>query len=541
MLGSKNSLKRTEARDKYIADRRTAGAGNVLAASALRAEQVVRLALGRSALEKRVKMKNVRKYFSRVSLLITTLGVVAIQNTGFTQNKADKIDELVCRYAEYGYLNGVVLVAEKGTIIYKKAFGLANMEWEIPNAVDTKFRIYSMTKQFTAMLVMQLVEEGKIKLEHTISEYLPYYRKDIGNRVTIHQLLTHTHGITEPSDDMLPIFISEPIEDAIKTYFNQDLEFQPGSNFEYSGLGGYVTIGAILEKVMGKKYESLLKERILEPLNMKNTAYLNYHTIIENRASDYRDMYKGMIHRIQPYPVHANGASSIVSTVDDLFLWDQALYSEKLISRIYRDLLFTPHAMPESRSYQYGYGWYIEDFNIGGQKKRIILHTGGSVCIIFRDVENRHTVIILNNVRSISKREEICIHVMNILYDHPYTLPKKPIRNFLLKTILEKNVNSAIKQYYDLKSRFSQIYDFEEAELNFLGYRLLGLNKIEEAIEIFKLNTEAFPTSSEVYDGLGEAYMVQGNKKLAIKNYKKSLELNPGNTKAIELLKKLEK
>ena len=486
-------------------------------------------------------MKNVRNYFLLKSILIATLNIVVIQNSGFTQDKSEKIDELVCLYAEYGYFNGAVLVAEKGNIIYKEAFGHANMEWDIPNTVDTKFRIYSMTKQFTAMLVMQLVEDGKIKLEHTISKYLPYYRKDIGNSVTIHQLLTHTHGITEPSDDMLPIIISEPIEEAIKTYFSQDQEFQPGSEFNYSGLGGYVTIGTILEKVTGKTYESLLKERILEPLNMKNTFYLNYHSIIKNRASDYRNMYKGMIHRIQPYPVHANGASSIISTVDDLFLWDHALYSEKLISRKYRDFLFRPHAIPESRSYQYGYGWYIEDYNIGGQKKRIILHTGGSVCIIFRDVENFNTVILLKNVRSIIKRDEICVNIMNILYDYPYTLPKKPIRDFLLKTILEKNVESAIVQYQDLKKNFSQTYNFEETELNFLGYRLLELNKIDEAIEIFKLNSESYPTSFNVYENLGEAYMKQGNNKLAIKNYKKSLDLNPGNTNAIYMLKRLEK
>jgi CubicO group peptidase (beta-lactamase class C family) len=398
-----------------------------------------------------------------------------------------------------------------------------------------------MTKQFTAMLVMQLVEEGKIKLEQTISDYLPYYRKDIGKQITIHQLLTHTHGITELPDDMLPIFISEPIEDAIKTYFSQDLEFPPGSEFQYSGLGGYVILGAILEKVTGKTYETLLTERILKPLNMKNTVYLNYHTIIKNRASDYRDMYKGMIHRIQPYPVHANGASSIVTTVDDLSLWDQALYSEKLTSRKYLDLIFTPHVKPESRPYQYGYGWYIEDFDLGGLKKRVLLHTGGSVCIIVRDVDERHTVILLQNVRSLSNREEICADVMKILYDRPYALPKKPIRVPLLKTILEKNVESAIAQYNDLKNRFSQIYNLEELELNFLGYRLLELDKIEDAIEIFKLNTQAFPASSRVYENLGEAYMKQGNHKLAIENYKKSLDLNPGNTSVIDMLKRLEK
>ena len=112
--------------------------------------------------------------------------------------KAAKIDELLKRYHDYGYLNGVVLVADNGNIIYKKAFGLANMELDVPLQINTKFNIYSCSKQFTAAAVMQLVEQGKIKLQGKISDYLPNYPKEVGEKITIHQLLTHTHGIPDP-------------------------------------------------------------------------------------------------------------------------------------------------------------------------------------------------------------------------------------------------------------------------------------------------------------------------------------------------------
>lgn len=111
------------------------------------------------------------------------------------KRQGKKIDELLNKYHEYSQLNGSVLVAENGKVVYKKGFGFANFEWEISNQPDTKFRLASVTKQFTAMLVLQLVEEGKLKLEGKLFDYLPYYRKDVGEQVTIHQLLNHTSGI----------------------------------------------------------------------------------------------------------------------------------------------------------------------------------------------------------------------------------------------------------------------------------------------------------------------------------------------------------
>lgn len=329
---------------------------------------------------------------------VILMSLVFISSSLFAQNKVLKIDNLVQEYVENGELHGAVLVAEDGSVIYKKAFGLANMEWDIPNQTDSRFRIYSMSKQFTAMLIMQLVEKGKIKLEESISKYLPYYQKDVGDKVTVHHLLTHTHGIAEGYDRLPPFLVSEPTRELVEKYFSNDLDFQPGSHFRYSGLLGYILLGAIIESVTGISYEEVLKANILDPLKMVNTTYLNYHKIIKNRADDYSRTDTGLEHRIQAYPVHADGASGIVSTVDDLFKWDQALYSDQLISKKYKEILFTPHV--QSRVPAYGYGWYIYDLDIGGKNKTIFFHTGGLSCIIFRSVEDRRTVILLNNIRS---------------------------------------------------------------------------------------------------------------------------------------------
>src|SRR5687767_8174973 len=176
-----------------------------------------------------------------LSLIVITLLTIS---TALAQDKAQKIDELLKTYYDYGQFNGSVLVAEGGKVIYKKGFGMANFEWEIPNSADTKFRIGSVTKQFTAALVLQLVEEGKIKLDGKITDYLPDYRKETGDKVTVHHLLNHTSGI--PSYTGLPGFFANEsrnpyaVKDFVKKFASGDFEFEPGTKFSYNNSGYFL-------------------------------------------------------------------------------------------------------------------------------------------------------------------------------------------------------------------------------------------------------------------------------------------------------------
>jgi len=320
-------------------------------------------------------------------------------SSGFSQEQDSLVQEVVNKYAASGDINGAVLIAEDGKEIFSAAFGTANYEWKLPNKVDTKFRIYSMSKQFTAMLVMQLVQAGKIDLQKTISDYLPYYRIDTGNKISIHQLLTHTHGIAEGYDKLPPFLITNQTKDLIRMYFSNKLDFEPGSEFRYSGLLGYTILAALIEEVTGRPYKEVLQEKILSPLGMSNSVYLDYRRLITNKASDYTRNGQEIEHRIQAYHVNAQGASCLVSTVRDLLLWDQALYSDELLVEEYKNLIFTLH-VKQHAPYYYGYGWYLADVEIGGETKRIQYHTGGGTSIIFRSVSDKHTVIMLNNFRS---------------------------------------------------------------------------------------------------------------------------------------------
>ena len=476
-----------------------------------------------------------------ISVLILTILILFVsQNYTLAQTKSQKIDELMSLYHQYGQFNGSVLVAESGKVIFKKGYGFANMEWNISNDPETKFRLGSITKQFTSMLIMQLVENGKIKLDDKLSDHLPYYSKDIGEKVTIHHLLTHTSGI--PSYTGLPGFFQDvsrdpyEVEEFIKKYCSGDLEFEPGSKYRYNN-SGYFLLGAIIEKVTGKTYEQALKENILDPLNMKSTGYDRHDPILPKRATGYEKNFDGFTNAPYLDMSLPYSAGSLYSTVEDLYLWDQALYTEKLLSQKSKDIMFTPFLS------NYAYGWGVRKIALEGSKDSLttISHGGGINgfnTLIVRLIDDKHLIILLNNTGG-TNLGEMSNGIRNILYDKPFDLPKKSLAEVLYKTINEKGIDAAIKKYPGLK-KDTDSYNLNERKMNNLGYLFLRRKKIKEAVEIFKLNVEAFPESSNTYDSLGEAYMKNGDKELAIKNYKRSLELDPNSTNAVNMLKKLE-
>ena len=455
--------------------------------------------------------------------------------------KAAKIEEMLSLAHKYRQFNGSALVVENGKVIYRAAFGMANMEWGIVNTPETKFRLGSITKQFTSMLTLQLVEQGKIKLDGKITDYLPDYRKDIGDKVTIHHLLTHTSGI--PSYTGQPGFLENvsrnpyAVADFVKKYTSGDLLFEPGSKFAYNN-SGYFLLGAIIERVTGKPYEQVLKENILDPVGMKNTGYDHHETIIQKRAAGYTKTLDGYTNAAYLDMSIPYAAGSMYSTVDDLFLWDQALYTDKLISAQSKALMYKPFLE------NYAYGWVVTNASFKQNEKPVpmIVHGGGIngfATNITRFPNERNLIVILDNTGQITQR--LSDVVAKILYDQPYEPLKMSIAEVLNKTIREKGVEAGIAQYRELKTKQSATYDFAENQLNTLGYQLMGSGKTKEAVEIFKLNVEAYPKEANPYDSLGEAYMNLNERDLAIINYKKSLELDPGNKNAVEMLKKLEK
>lgn len=479
-------------------------------------------------------------------LLLACLLIVVGQQKALAQNgsrakeHAAKIQVMLAQANKYRLFNGSAIVAENGKVIYKGGFGMANMEWGIPNTPETKFRLGSITKQFTAMLILQLVEQGKVKLEAKISDYLPDYRKDIGEKVTVHQLLTHTSGI--PSYTGLPNFFQDvsrnpyKVDDFVKKYASGDLEFEPGSKFSYNN-SGYFLLGAIIEHVTGKPYEQVLKERIFEPVGMKNTGYDHYDTILPKRAAGYSKTTDGYTNAAYLDMSIPYAAGSLYSTVEDLFLWDQALYTNSLLSEQSKTLMYKPFLQ------DYAYGWVVRNasFKENNLPVQVISHGGGIngfATNISRYPNQRNLIVLLDNTGQATSG--LAETIGKILYNQPFDMPKMPLVAKLDKTIREQGIEAGIAEYRDLKVKQFDMYDFSESQLNDLGYLLLRSGKRQEAVEIFKLNVEAYPKGFNTYDSLAEAYAATDQRDLAIANYKKSIELNPENKSAVDGLKRLE-
>ena len=459
----------------------------------------------------------------------------------FPQSKADKIDQLLRKYVAYNAFNGAALVAENGKVIFKKGYGYANFEWDIPNAPDTKFRLGSITKQFTSMLIMQLVQEGKLRLDEKVSEVLSDYPKEQGEKITIHDLLTHTSGIPNYTD--FPGYPTEimkntfsPLE-LVKLFENKPLEFKPGSKFSYSN-SGYILLGYIIEKVTGKPYEEVLRENIFNPLGMKNSGYDHNIEIIPKRAYGYNHFAlevqnANYIDMTVPF-----SAGALYSTVEDLYKWDQALYTNKILSKENIKKLFGKY-IPAFGGMYYGYGWAVTKISNGhGDSVNVVAHGGavnGFNSLIERFTDDKNLIVLLNNTGA-TDLQDIAKHIEKILYNEKYEMPEEPIVIKFARKISDDGVDNAIKYIKNLSPEESK--KLNERDINNLGYSLLNTGQTKEAIKIFKLNIDKY-NSANSYDSYAEALMKDGQTEAAIENYKKSLEMNPGNSNAVEMLKQM--
>ena len=471
------------------------------------------------------------------------LFLVLTNNMGLAQTKIEQIDELLSTYEEYGQFNGSVLVSEEGKVLYKKGFGMANMEWGIPNQPNTKHRLGSITKQFTAMLVLQLVAEGKLDLQTSITTYLPDYPKASGDKITCHHLLTHTSGI--PNYTSFPNFMENESrtpytpEEFLEKFAHKALEFTPGENFNYSN-SGYFLLGVIIEKLSGKTYEQMLQEKIFIPLDMKDSGYDNHAVILKNRATGYEKQGNNYVNSAYLDMTIPYAAGSMYSTVEDLFKWDQALYTTKILPQEYLNMYFEPQISAWS-NFNYAYGWMVGYNKIGNSTDSIytIGHGGGIngfSTYITRTTSNKSSIIILNNTGG-APLNDMTEAILAIIHGKGYDMPKQSVADVVLAVIENKGIDEGISRFNEIKA--SKDHRLLEGEMNAIGYVLMRSDRLDEANKIFHLILEEFPSSSNAYDSYAESLMQLGENELAIKNYLKSVELNPDNQNGITALKKL--
>jgi CubicO group peptidase (beta-lactamase class C family) len=474
---------------------------------------------------------------------------------GYREPDPDRIaalEQLCQATAETGLFSGAVLVAEKGEVIYQEAFGLANREWNVANTTDTKFRLASVSKQFCTMVVMQLVAEGRVKLDDKITDHLSYYRKDTGDRITIHHLMAHQSGIkdyTASYDYRGSISrLSFDKDEFIQEHCSGDLLHEPGTIYSYCN-AGYSILGRIIEKVTRKTFEQNVKERIFEPLGMDDSGYDRNKSILEKRASGYTRGSFGFSNADYIDMDSSPGAAgALYSTVEDMFLWDRALTTDKLLSKKYRDLLFTPNGdVPEVKAAggrsksRYGYGWQIYTRTHPITKRRIKVFNHGGAINGFRAMEDRLPeedafVIVLCNQGDSPGSSEVWNAVVNlsselihIVAGQPFKLPgKAPVsQDQRMYEMVKRDGVDATIEWFKTKGKKAAWGGTTMA----LAEQLIADGQIDEGLRFMELEIELSPGKVWLLRKTAEACLNNGRPAKALAMTKLGLKLKPDDEK----------
>lgn len=284
--------------------------------------------------------------------------------TIYAQNLDAKIDSLISNvFKDENGPGGVILVSQNSKPIYHKAFGMSNIELDIPMQTTQVFQLGSMTKQFTAIAILMLEEQGKLNVKDALAKYIPDYPN--GEKITLHQLLTHTSGIKDYTKMPAIADIDEKDlkpKELIDFFKNEPVDFEPGEKFVYNN-SGYAILGYIIELASGETYEHYIKKYIFDKIGMHNSRYANEIAIVKNRAYGYRQkdniyINKNKISFNIPY-----AAGALMSTTKDLLIWQNALNNNLLLKKSSILKAFTKYKLNNGDELTYGYGWHLKDIN----------------------------------------------------------------------------------------------------------------------------------------------------------------------------------
>lgn len=433
-----------------------------------------------------------------------------------------------------------IAVIRNGKLAWHQNFGVMNAETKQPVSDDTIFEAASLTKPLFAYAVMKLVVEGKLDLDAPLSKYLsePYVPDDEqANKITARLVLSHRTGL--PNE--------------VQRGQTPKLYYTPGERFSYSG-EGFLYLQKVVEKIAGEPLETFARKTVFEPLGMKDSSFVWQERYERSKANGHKP--SGQIGQIRK-PSVAKGYATLHTTILDYAKFVAAVLNKTGLKKGTLEQMLKPQVQVDeacvnclnrepanlSRTISWGLGWGLEQTEKGqafwqwgdnnSEFHNFVMAYPGEkkALVVFTNSGNGHSII-----------PEIVSQVLGD--DHPvfswvkYEPYNSPAKTFL-RDILSRG-DAAIREYRESLLKNASAMALDENQINYIGYMLLGKKRIQEAIEIFKMNVENYPLSANTYDSLGEAYMISGDKEMAIKNYKKSLDLNPDNTNAAQMLKRLQ-
>lgn len=466
----------------------------------------------------------------------------------FVRELDEKIPQLL---NDFNVPGTAIAIIENGEVILKKGYGFADVKNEKKVTTSTGFNIGSISKTVAAWGVMKLVQEGKIDLDEPAEKYLTRWQlpdsEFDANGVTVRRLLSHTAGLSlhgypgwSPQDE-LPT-IEESLNGKNNGPGRVELIMQPGTRWKYSG-GGFTILQLIVEEVTGQKFEDYMQTEILIPLGMNNSSYSIDEKILKASSKEH-DQF-GEVIDFELFTAQA--AAGLHTTIEDFTKFAMAsLYDndnnrqQVLSSSTIKDMM---KPAPASNG-RYGLGYGLD--SIQGTSVTLRGHGGANTgwhAYFKVDPDKNDGFIMVTNGGAGHNiyRQIFCDWVK---WKNQVSMGNRceiriPIANKLKQIIEKEGVSNLADKYVELKTEEQRNYNFSENQLNNLGYYYLNKNENDIAIAIFKINVDAFPNSSNVYDSYGEALLKKGKSEEAIENYKKSVELNPGNENGIKVLNEL--
>jgi CubicO group peptidase (beta-lactamase class C family) len=481
-----------------------------------------------------------------IVLLTLTSGFVTAQES--PNQIEEKVDPLIQQVMKSYDLPGLaVAIVKDNKIVYAKGFGVKNLKTKEPITTKSLFHMASVSKPFSATAIMQFVEQGKVKLDDPVVKYLPYFKinDERYKAITIRQMLSHISGMPDVRDYQWdkPEYDEGAAERYVRSLNDRELIAAPGERFSYSNMA-FEVLGDLIAKVSGMSFEDYVKTNILNPLDMKESTFLKKKVSPELATTPHVMQLSTDVSDIYPYHRAHAPSSTLHSNVLEMCNWAVAnmnkgtFKGKDILKSESYDVLWEPAKLNNGKTAQVGLSWFLRKY----REIETVFHSGGDVgyrTFFIMMPEKKTAGVVLSNC-DFAPTGNIAISALFLTLGlEPPPLPRSPIRAVIGNIIAEKGVDAGIKRYLELKENQPKSYSFDPGQLNRLGYHLINLERIEDAIKIFKLNIEAHPKVANCYDSLGEAYMTKGDKENAIKYYEKALELDPKMGTAIEALKKL--
>jgi len=488
------------------------------------------------------------------NLLIFVL-FLFIATPGKAQTEINRLDTFFNALNADGKINGNVLVAEHGKVIFSRSFGYADITAQQKNTDQTRFNLASASKPFTAVAIFVLLEKGKLRLDDKVSNYLTGFPFQ---EITIRHLLSHTSGLPNTEELFTPllkrdsghIVTNADVIPELKSY-GKPLHFIPGEKYEY-GNTEYSLLALIIEKIGKKPFATFLQQQVFDKVGMQHTSVQG-----SNQALQAIRYIKPFVYSNEVKPVNQvadlrkwtynwaglTGQGNIISTTGDMLLFDQALYSGKLLKKSSLDQMFTPvklnnGTVPYFRAgideAAYGLGWFIYKDTTNG---KIVWHSGGIPgmnTFFLRNLNKKQLIVTMDNTQNATIAPETYIILSGKSFSY-----KRSVALAYVDELMKHGTDDALTLLHILKSDGN--YLLNEGELNFFGLKLFDDRHTSEALEVLRINTLLFPASFNVYDSYAEVLLKTGKKAAAATMYRKSLDLNPQNEGARKVLEQLKK